>query len=224
MGQKNSGKAARGRLLTALMAAAMVAMAASVSAEQRIDLDSWQTKKLGDWNEKSFDGETDYQASNSGEYLSARAENGASALFLKREIDVTKTPVLNWRWRAKEFNGAKDHLVKEEDDFPARIYVVVKNGFLPWDTLAINYVWAGGDIDKTSWPNPFTEKAIMVPVVKGEQGRGEWRQEKVNVVEDFKRLFNKDISRIAGVAIMTDADNHGGVSAADYGGIWFSDL
>lgn len=212
------------RLCITLSAFLALLFTGGLAAEQKVFLDAWNTSGLGDWSEKSFAGNTQYQVKADGEssYLSATAEHSASALFLKRKITIEQTPFLNWRWRAKRFNGAKDHFRKSEDDFPARIYVVVREGFLPWQTLAINYVWAEGETGQTSWPNPFTEKAIMVPIVQGENGAGEWRQEKVNIVADFKRLFDKDISAIDGLAIMTDADNHGGVSAADYGSIWLS--
>ncbi len=193
-------------------------------AEERISLDAWQASGFGDWKEKSFKDNTRYIAGleNGVGILSAKAENSASALFLTRKINIQKTPILNWRWRLQAFNGATDHLSKGEDDFPARIYVVVRDGIFPWQTLAINYVWAEGQIEKAFWPNPFTEKAIMVPIAQGRESIGEWREEKVDIVADFKRLFDRDIDVIDGVAIMTDADNFGGVSAADYGAIWLS--
>ncbi len=224
MGTGNRRKAARGRLLLALNIVTVNLLAAGVSLGADLRLDAWGSPDLGDWDEKSFEGNTRYRGVQEGQdsILTARANSEASALFLKRKIDVDKTPLLNWKWRVLQFNGAKDHLRKEEDDFPARLYVVVREGFLPWQTLAINYVWAEGQTGKNDWPNPFTSKAIMVPLVEGVDGIGEWRQEQVNVVADFKRLFGKDISTIDGVAVMTDADNFGGISAADYGPIWFS--
>ncbi|MFT5576842.1 MAG: hypothetical protein ACI89D_002371 [Bermanella sp.] len=193
-------------------------------ADANVSLDAWQVSGFGDWKKKSFKDKTRYKAGleNGVYFLSAKANNAASALFLDRKINIKKSPILNWRWRLQEFNGAKKHLSKGEDDFPARIYVVVRDGFFPWQTLAINYVWAEGEVGKAFWPNPFTAKAIMVPIAQGRDGAGEWRQEKVNIVADFKRLFDRDISAIDGVAIMTDADNFGGVSAADYGAIWLS--
>lgn len=198
-------------------------MPAFVSA-QSLTLSRWQSLQTSDWDEKSFEGHTSYQSASdeSGNYLSARADGAASALFLKRDIDVTQTPILSWRWRVNAFNGARDHLKKDEDDFPARLYVVVREGFFPWQTLALNYVWADDKVDRESWKNPFTDKAIMVPVARGREGMGEWHSHRVNIVEDFKRYFGKDISEISGIALMTDADNFGGVSAADYGEITVS--
>ena len=207
-----------------LVAAIVLLLASSLASAQAQTLSRWHSLEDSGWEEKSFEGNTVYQArsDDSGSYLSARADSSASALFLKRDIDVSKTPVLSWRWRVQAFNGARDHLQKAEDDFPARLYVVVREGILPWQTLALNYVWADAMLDRESWKNPFTDKAIMVPVARGREGVGEWRSHRVNIVEDFKRYFGKDITRISGIALMTDADNFGGVSAADYGEITIS--
>lgn len=202
----------------------LLAVIAPLASAQSQTLSRWQSLQNSDWEEKSFEGHTTYQSASddSGSYLSARADEAASALFLKRDIDVTETPILSWRWRVQAFNGASDHLKKSEDDFPARLYVVVREGFLPWQTLALNYVWADDKLDREAWKNPFTDKAVMVPVARGAEGMGEWRSYRVNVVEDFKRYFGKDITKISGIALMTDADNFGGVSAADYGEITLS--
>lgn len=202
----------------------LLAVMAPPAIAQSQTLSRWQSLQESDWEEKSFDGNTTYQSASddSGSYLSARADMAASALFLNRDIDVTQTPILSWRWRVKAFNGASNHLIKTEDDFPARLYVVVREGFLPWETLALNYVWADDKLDREAWKNPFTDKAVMVPVARGREGMGEWRSHRVNIVEDFKRYFGKDITEISGIALMTDADNFGGVSAADYGEITVS--
>nr|WP_255399682.1 DUF3047 domain-containing protein [Oceanicoccus sp. KOV_DT_Chl] len=52
---------------------------------------------------------------------------------------------------------------------------------------------------------------------------GEWHQQRVNVAEDFYRIFGRRIKTADGVAIMTDADNHGGKAVAYYADIRFSD-
>ena len=48
-------------------------------------------------------------------------------------------------------------------------------------------------------------------------------QQRVNIREDFLRIFNYEIDRADGVAIMSDSDNAGGSATAYYGRIYFSD-
>jgi hypothetical protein len=51
----------------------------------------------------------------------------------------------------------------------------------------------------------------------GRAGRGEWRQERVNVLEDYQRLFDTgDTPRPAGIAVLTDADDTKSSAAGDY--------
>ena len=100
--------------------------------------------------------------------------------------------------------------------------MVVKEGLFPWQTKALNYVWSNREEDRAYWPNPFTDKAVMIPVRSGSKGLGQWHSERVNVAEDYYRIFNKRISEAHGVAIMSDADNAGSSAVAYYGEIIFS--
>jgi len=49
-----------------------------------------------------------------------------------------------------------------------------------------------------------------------------WRQEKVNVREDFRKYFGREIRYIHAIAIMTDTDNSRAQAIAGYGDIFFS--
>jgi len=67
--------------------------------------------------------------------------------------------------------------------------------------------------------------ADIIVVESGEALKGEWIHEKVNVLEDYKRLYNKnkvDSYYIEAFVIMTDSDNTNSLSAADYDDIFFS--
>jgi hypothetical protein len=115
-----------------------------------------------------------------------------------------------------------DALTKAGDDYAARIYIVVKYGFFPWQSRALNYVWCNRATSLDYWLNPFTDKAAMIPVRCGEQGLGLWQSQQVNILEDYQRIFNRPLERIHGVAVMTDADNSGGRVSAHYGTIRLS--
>jgi Protein of unknown function (DUF3047) len=103
-----------GYLIVGLMALAMPSFAAPLEFTPRDILD---------WQSESFQGETAYDMD--GEALRARCRNSASGLFLKREIDLRVTPVIEWSWRVDAvFDGSIDEKSKAGDDFPARLYVV----------------------------------------------------------------------------------------------------
>ncbi len=194
------------------------------AATERLTVADFAADGLSHFSEKSFEGHTDYSLiKDEGQtVLKAETQAQASALYREMEIDLTATPMLSWRWRIENTHPITEPETKSGDDFPARVYVVVREGFFPWQTRALNYVWANSQVEKTYWPNPFTKKAVMIPLRFGQQDVGVWQSEKVDVAADFYRIFGRRIQQADGVAIMTDGDNSGGQVTAYYGDIFFS--
>ena len=177
------------------------------------------------FEEEEFVGKTQYELvkEDGVQVLRARTAASASVLYREMDIDLQKTPFLNWSWRVSNVFSITEQKKKRGDDYSARIYVVVKEGFFPWQTKALNYVWSNYEVDDDYWSNPFTSKAVMIPVRSGTEGLNQWHTERVNVVDDFYRIFGKRITEAHGIAIMSDSDNAGGVGEAFYGAISFSD-
>ncbi|MCA1770765.1 MAG: DUF3047 domain-containing protein [Halomonas sp.] len=173
------------------------------------------------WPTRSFEGETEYRLveKNGIEMLQARARQQASAKYLEREIDLNKTPYLHWCWQVSGIHHGLDETTRAGDDYPARVYVARKTGFLPWQVQSVNYVWASSQPQGSDWPNAFTSRAHLLALQSGESRVGEWVAEVRNVGEDFARLFGDRADRLDGVALMTDGDNAGVDATA-----WFSHL
>ena len=176
------------------------------------------------WNNKVFKDQTQYMFIKEGQthYLQATSNSSASAFYKKIKIDPENTPYLNWSWRIDTSLPELNELEKAGDDYAARVYVVFKTGITPLSARALNYVWASKVTDKRSWPNPFTEKAIMVPLRTNQDPTGSWQYEKVNIKQDILTHFGKLPKHISGIAIMTDADNSMNKAQASYGDIYFS--
>ena len=173
------------------------------------------------WNEESFQGRTSYKKD--GSSILASCDDSASGMVLRRSIDLRDTPIMEWSWRAgSNFNLSVDQTTKKGDDFVARIYVVKKGGLLPWDSYAINYVWAASLPSGFSWPNPFVKQVTMVAVRSGASRSPELQiTERRNILRDFQSIHGRDIESIDAVAIMTDCDNGHGKARAWYGPIKF---
>jgi hypothetical protein len=122
---------------------------------------------------------------------------------------------------------------KTGDDYPIRVYVVfqydpaqatlgerliynaagaIYGKYPPHSTL--NYVWTGHDVTERMIASPYTEKARIVILEKGEQRVGRWVEESVNILEDYRKAFSKDPPATAGLAVMSDTDNAGGNAVA----------
>ena len=115
-----------------------------------------------------------------------------------------------------------EETTKTRDDYSARVYIVVSDGFFFWQTRALSYTWASKQTKGSSWPNAFTRNATMVAVESGDERVGEWVQEKRNILDDIKNLLGIDATRINAVAIMTDTDNSKQSATAYYGNIFFT--
>ena len=179
---------------------------------------------LSGWKAKHFSGETSYTPDkiDGRDCVKATAEGTASGMFREIEVDLTKTPWLNWHWRIDNIYENRGEQTKAGDDYPARIYVVKSGGALFWKTLAVNYVWSSHQPVSTSWFNAYTDNARMIAVRSGQIQTGQWLTEKRNVRDDFRQAFGKDVTTIHAVAFMSDADNTGLSASACYGDIFFS--
>jgi hypothetical protein len=177
------------------------------------------------WRERQFAGQTEYRAVKEGTrtLLLASSRGTASGLYYERRIDLRRTPVLNWSWKVKTVLQGVDERKKSGDDFPARVYVVVRGGLAFWRTKALSYVWANTHQAGAFWPSPFTANVVLIAAESGEQRLDSLIDEKHNIREDWQRAFHEDISAIDAVAIMTDADNSGQSAMALYSTPWFSE-
>lgn len=160
--------------------------------------------------------------------LVARADHSASGIIYTRSFNIYKTPIVKWKWKISNIYQAGDEKMKSGDDYPLRIYVVFKYdpdkasvfGKAQYKTLklfygeypphsSLNYIWANKKYPDRILPNPYTAKTQMILLQKGSERVGQWIEEKVNALEDYRRAFGTDPPAEASLAIMSDADNTG---------------
>ena len=169
--------------------------------------------------------------------LRAESQASASAIVSKDSFDVYAYPRVNWRWQVDNIYSNRNVLEKRGDDYPIRIYVLfdydpdraswgqriqyraarlVYGEYPPHRTL--NYVWSSATDSPDVYPNPFSDRARMIPLRRGAAHVGEWVEESVHIVEDYRRAFGEDPPRVARIAIMNDSDNTGeaAVSRVDW--------
>ena len=176
----------------------------------------WEPLPMLDWEEIRFDGQTRY--SQQPDCVRAEAEGSASGLIQAVTSTLRQRPVLSWSWQADQPltpRPTAGEKVKDGDDYLARVYVI-KEGFFPWQTKAINYVWSREHPVGSYWPNPFTGNAMMVVVQTGDEGLGQWHTFERDVAADFLRYHDMQVDKVDAVAVMTDADNSAGRATACY--------
>lgn len=176
------------------------------------------------WAPHSFAGTTDYRLVevDGRQAVEANCTDGtASGLFYREDIDLTRTPIVEWEWRVDQTLTGIDETTRAGDDYPARIYLVDESPILRWRTRALNYVWASTSKPGSDWPNAFASQARMIAVAGAEHAGQGWRTERRNVLADFRQHHDREPDRINAVAVMTDCDNTGQQARSWYGNIRF---
>ena len=151
--------------------------------------------------------------------LGAECNASASGYIAKGKIDLTKTPVLTWRWKADAIYPGINEREKGGDDFPARVYVVRDGGFAIWRTRSLVYTWSSTQPVGSDWPNPYASQAHHVALQSGLSKLGQWQTESRDLRADFKRYFGLDADTLDAVALMSDCDDFKGAARARYGDI-----
>ena len=157
-----------------------------------------------------------------GNFLKGIADNAASGLGKKTEINLNKTPFINITWKIeKDLPGIKEN-TKKGHDFAARVFVIKKTGATPLSNRAINYVFSSNNKIGVSSPSPYTKKSIDKVLASTKENLNEWITVKANVKEDFKKFHNLDVNQLDGLAIMVDTDNSKMKSISYFQNIYFS--
>lgn len=165
--------------------------------------------------------------------LKAESRNSASGLVHRRHFNVYEAPRLRWRWKVEQLSDRGDPKEKAGDDYPLRVYVmfsydperatfaerltygaakVIYGQYPPHSTL--NYVWTGRNLSERIIASPYTDKAFMIILEKGKERVGQWVEESINVLADYRKVFGRDPPATAALAVMSDTDNAGGSAVA----------
>ena len=184
-----------------------------------IELSELEVRKV-----RGADKKTEYSvgSNDNGNYLKAVADNAASGLGKKVNIDLNKTPIINITWKVeKDLAGIKEN-TKKGHDFAARVFAIKKTGATPLSNRAINYVFSSNNKVGENFPSPYTKKSIDNVLATTQENLNEWVTVKANVKEDFKRFHNLDVDQLDGLAIMSDTDNSKMKAITYYQNIYFS--
>lgn len=160
--------------------------------------------------------------------LRIRSHASASSWAAPLDIDTTRLPMLQWRWKVSRALSASDLRRRESDDYAARLYVLFA---LPTDrlsladrlllqsarllagvdvpTAALCYVWGRAQPVGSSGWNPYTDRVRMVVVDSGDEQAGRWRDHRRNLGTDWAEAFGGALPRVSGLALSADTDNSG---------------
>ncbi len=166
------------------------------------------------WRSRGGNGEEVYSVKSEGEkYLEAIANSMAVTIAKKFEYDLQEYPILRWQWRVVELPQGGDERYKSTGDSAAGIYVIFPGLLFP---ESIKYVWSTslpvGSITKS----PYNSDTKIMVLRNHISPLGTWLSEKVNVYEDYKKLFGHEPEDVIAIGLMSDSDNTKSRAVAHY--------
>lgn len=190
-----------------------------------IVLDDFATSTVGQfpagWEARKDEGTRVYRVAEDGGRRFLRAVSEGLGIQAARETptwNLATHPVLAWSWRPRRFPAGADERRAETNDSALAVYMAVPHSRIR-GPKAVKYIWSERVPVGTrlSSNNGLTQVRVLR---SGAPAAGDgWVEERVNVLEDWRQLFEDgEMPKPGGIAILTDADDTRSTAAGDYTG------
>ncbi len=185
-------------------------------------IDDFSKAKVGelpaDWKVRKDAGKEAYRvAEESGiKFLHAAAKGLGIQAAKEYEWDLGAYPMLVWSWRPLEFPKGGDERDSKANDSVLAVYMLV-----PYSRIrgpkAVKYIWSEKVPVGTKLESNMGLTQVRVLRSGAPEKKGEWVEERVNVLEDYKKYFDvKETPKPAGIAVLTDSDDTNSSAQGDY--------
>src|SRR5438093_2073566 len=185
-------------------------------------IDDFSKAKVGelpaDWKLRKDSGKDAYRvAEESGlRFLRATAKGLGVQAAKEYEWDLGAYPMLVWSWRALEFPKGADERDSKTNDSVLAVYMLV-----PYSRVrgpkAVKYIWSEKVPVGTRLESNMGLTHVRVLRSGAPEKKGEWVEERVNVLEDYQKSFGvKETPKPAGIAVLTDSDDTNSSAHGDY--------
>jgi hypothetical protein len=206
------------RFVIALVAAALLAEPAA--AQECITVENFAKGKVGefplDWKPRKDAGREVYsvQEMDGLRFLRAIAKGLGIQAAKQHEWDPKAYPMLAWSWRPVEFPSGSDERQSKTNDSAASVYAVFPH--TPWSVKSLKYIWSAVVPVGTRLSSSGGLTQALV-IRNGSDRKGSWTEERVNIFEDYKKLFDEtETPTASGIAVLTDSDDTKSTAQGDY--------
>ena len=197
---------------------------------------------LNAWEQLNFDNITPNEWNINDGNLVVKSENAASMLYKNVNILPTDNNSLSWKWKAETESVATDLTQKGGDDRLLSMYVSFqydpstasfseKMKRLMVEAIAgkdapgrtIQYVFGGQQDRGTEFESPYTSAGANIVLRPASSEIGKWYSEKVNFMDDYKRIFGANPIKVLQIAVFSDTDDSKMKTSARLADIVFTD-
>jgi hypothetical protein len=148
-------------------------------------------------------------------FLRAESKGLGLQAALALEWDLQQYPLLAWSWRPLEFPRGADERHWRTNDSVLAVYLLV-----PYSRLrgpkGVKYVWSERLPSGVRLSSNLGLTQVLI-LESGPARRGQWVDERVNALEDFRAYFGtSDTPKPTGIAVLTDSDDTHSSARGDY--------
>lgn len=198
----------------------LLGLPAAAGAQDCVTVENFSKGKVGefppDWKPRKDSGREVYsiQEADGLRFLHALARGLGIQAAKQYEWDPKAYPWLAWSWRPVEFPKGSDERQSKTNDSAVAVYAVFPH--TPWSVKTLKYLWSavvpmGTRLDSSAG---LTQALV---IESGTERKGQWTEERVNILEDYKKFFNEtDTPKASGIAVLTDSDDTKSVAQGDY--------
>jgi len=140
--------------------------------------------------------------------------NGSGSIYGRHtDIELSRVPVLTWRWRVEvPVTSQLDERTREGDDHPVRFFLEFADSENGRHRMEI--IWSNRAFKRGDWKYIGTFAHYVAD--GGDENAGRWREERADLAELY-RTFTKrtDVPRLTFLGLFCDTDNTGARSVAD---------
>ncbi len=205
-------------LLIALLAAAL--LAAPVGAQECVTVENFSKGRVGefpsDWKLRKDAGRGVYsvQERDGLRFLRARAKGLGIQAAKQYEWDPKAYPILAWSWRPVLFPAGSDERQSKTNDSAVSVYAVFPH--TAWSVKSLKYIWSAVVPVGTRLSSSAGLTRALV-IRNGTDRKGGWTEERVNVLEDYRKFFDEaETPKASGIAVLTDSDDTKSTAQGDY--------
>ncbi len=170
-----------------------------------------------DWRPKEDKAREVYRVLEEGGVRFIRATAVGSGVQMGKEFewDLKSHPVLTWRWRPQTFPVGADERDGRRNDSVLGVYAVFPHS--PVTVKTVKYVWSrAAPVGTTASASRGLTRMLVLRA--GEPAEPGWVEERVDVAQDYQRLFGEAPGSPRGIAVLTDADDTRSRAVGDYTG------
>jgi len=158
--------------------------------------------------------------------LHLKSTNGSISIRkdIKGKIDLKKTPILEWSWKAIILPKGGDSRDEDKGDMAVQLYVTCPRFLAAVRSRTIGYVWDTTAPQGTIVRWKAVSAAVLVVIRSGPGDLGNWVTERRNIYEDFKTIYGEYPDDPAAIFIVSNSNKTNSTAESYMGPILFRPL